>query len=715
MNPTSSPVDYYPQSPGYREAQWDGITDQTPRYSYRLDDTELYSLIQQKRAAHQQFTESVLKLDSRRARNRDYWRGKHYSEDANAPGGYHSDYMDPIIFENSETRFSLASQRMPDISVIAKDDNQKAVETANVVEKFLNKKVNNKVTQRMMKDGLRQHEINYTAAIKCLWDPNLGNGNGDFKFVLVNPARLILDPTAIIPHDGFTADNMEFVGEILEEPVEVVYGKFPGKAAELKGLLETTALLGGVSAPSKIKYEEWWLRYYKNGQTYEATCWFYQTICLDQTRNPYYDWDGYKVNQPSVDKDGNYKVTSSLKNEMRYYNYFEIPRKPYIFFTYQNLGESPYDDTTPLEQAIPSQRLVNRVARQITQISENAVPKKVFGNLITKEDARRVSNDPDESIWLDTPDVSTAMTWFNADPPAPELFNLLQDTRTRLDGIFNTHGPIKGEQGSASESGTAKQITREGDLTVSDDLVDIVVERVVYEMAGWAMQMAKLFYDEPHFLRASGNDGSVLSAQLTRKDFQDGLEVDVKANSVDKMTNRQDALNLAGRKAIDPLSMLEDMDKPNPKERVRRLIAFLNGAQDGYQTYLKEIDTELEATQNTTPAFTPGGDQTETQENAKDDIQQMVEGQILAPPNKFDKTYVAAVLSFVRSGQFKSLPADIQSNFKDFVQQLSQNFQNFATNTPGAAFAQGPALPMPPGVQTGAGAPIAPPQPPGVQ
>lgn len=714
MNPVN-PIDYYADYPGYRQQQTPGVTDVTPRYSWRLEDSELYSLIQQKRGEHQLFVESVLKLDERRRRNRDYWRGKHYGDDTNMPGGYQSDYVDPIIYENSEKRFSLASQRMPDISVIAKDDNNKAVETAGVVEKFLNKKVNNKVTQRMMKDGLRSHELNYTAAIKCIWDPNLANGTGDFKFVLVNPNRLILDPTAIIPHDGYTADNMEFVGEILEEPVEVVYSKFPGKAQELRQLLETTALLGGVKAPSKIKYEEWWLRYYKDGKTYEATTWFYQTICLDQVRNPYYDWEGYKVFQPKLDANGNYKQTSTLQDEMRYYNYFEIPRKPYMFFTYQNLGESPYDDTTPLEQAIPSQRLVNRVARQITQISENAVPKKIFGNAITKEDARRVSNDPDESIWLDTADVSNAMTWYAAEPPAPELFQLLQDTRQRLDGIFSTHGPIKGEQGNASESGTAKQITREGDLTDSDDLVDIVVERIVFEMAGWAMQMAKLFYDEPHFLRASGNDGSVLSMQLTRKDFQDGLEVDVKANSVDAITNRTDALNLAGRKAIDPLSMFEDMDKTNAKERVRRLIAFINGPQDGYQTYLKEIDTELEATQNTQPAFTQGGEGTETADNAKDDIQQMVEGQILAPPDKFDQTYVQAILSFVRSGQFGSLPDDIKSNFRDFVKQMSQNFQNFNVNTPGAAFAQGPALPMPPGVQTGAAAPVAPPAPMGVQ
>lgn len=692
-----NPIDYYPQYRDNRGNYDDTVIDFSGRYSLPLDDNALYTLIQQKRNAAQQFAESDLKLDERRRRNRDYWRGKHYAEDVGTPGDYHSDYMDPIIHENAERRFTLASQRMPDIVCTPHDDNQKSVEDTKIVEKFLNKKVNNKVNQRLIKDGLRVHELDYTAAVKCVWDPALSRGNGDFKFVLIRPRNLLLDPTAVIPHDGYTADNMEFIGELLEEPVEVVYAKFPKKAGELKAMLETTSTLKGAPMPAKIRYEEWWLRYYQGGKTYEATTWFYLTLCLEQRRNPYYDWEGYKVYLPKLDKNGNYKQTTTLDSETRYYNYFEIPRKPYMFFTYENLGETPLDDTTSFEQAIPTQRLINRVGRQIVEISDNAVPKKVFGNLITKEDARRVSNDPDESIWLDAPDVSNAMTWIQAEPPSPALTALLQDARQRMDGIFNTHGPIKGEQSQNAESGTAKQITREGDLTQSDDLVDIVVERIVFEMAGWAMQMAKLFYDEPHFLRTTGKDGQVLSAELTRKSFIDGIDVDVKANSVDKMTNRADALNLAGRKAIDPLSMYEDMDKTNPKERVRRLVSFLNGANDAYATYMAEVGIELESQSNPQPPFTVGGDQTESDQDAKKDIQSMVQGQIIAPPDKFDQKYVQVILTFVHSGQFGTLPNDIKQNFKDFVRQLSQNFQNFAVNTPGAAFAQGPVLPGVPG------------------
>jgi hypothetical protein len=155
---------------------------------------------------------------------------------------------------------------------------------------------------------------------------------------------------------------------------------------------------------------------------------------------------------------------------------------------------------------------------------------------------------------------------------------------------------------------------------------------------------------------------------------------------------------MASRKAIDPLSMFEDMEKSNPRERVRRLIAFLNGANDGYQSYLAEVGIQLESTSNPQPPFTVGGQDTESSEDAQHDIQQMTQGNILSPPDKFDQNYVTAFVKFVNSGQFGSLPDDIKSNFRDFVKQLSQNFQNFNVNTPGSAFTQGPALPGVPGV-----------------
>jgi hypothetical protein len=126
---------------------------------------------------------------------------------------------------------------------------------------------------------------------------------------------------------------------------------------------------------------------------------------------------------------------------------------------------------------------------------------------------------------------------------------------------------------------------------------------------------------------------------------------------------------------------------------------------------MKEINLELEATQNPQPPFTVGGDQTETAAQAKEDVKDMATGQIISPPDKFDQTYVQTFIQFIRSGQFKTLDPDIQSNFRDFITQLIRNFQNFNVNTPGSAFTPGAAQPIPPGIpQPGQGTGM-PPQP----
>lgn len=659
----------------------DGISDPTPPLHLPIDDDELLSVLRQKEKDAKQYFDSTLELRERQKRNRDFWRGKHY-KDGTGFEDWQSDFQDNAIYEDLETRITLASARMPDIIVTPPNDTNESVEKARVYEKILNSKVNSATTQRTIKRGLRFHHLNFFAVLKGRWDPNLANGTGDFVFELVRRDRILFDYTATVPDTGFTADNMDYIIEYIEEPVSVVLAKFPRKRQELLARVSADKTLKKVG--SKMVYQECWFTWYDlQGQIYEGVCWKFQDLILDKKRNPYYDWEGYQVPQPRMDSEGDFKPAGSLTKEQRFYNYFERPRKPYIFFSYQNLDESPIDDTTPVEQAIPLQKVVNRTGRLIVEISENTVPKKVIaGKFMEKEAARELTSDPDEIIYLDGADnANEGISTIAAAPPSPELLALQNAARLRIDALFSAHPTTKGEN-TGDQSGLSKQVSREGDLTMSDDLVDIVVERVIYEQACWATQFMKLFYDQPHYVRRIGQDGSLLYQEFGRQDIQDGVLIDVKASSIDAMTRRSDAINLASRKAIDPLTMFEDMEMPNPKERVRRLISFLNGGNDAFATYMAEIDVEMEHQQQAPPGTGAPTDATEQQ--AQIDIQNMVAGQVIAPPDHFDVTYVKAFLSFVQSGQFDALSPEVKQNFQQYVTELEQNFQNFAVATPNA-------------------------------
>jgi hypothetical protein len=220
-------------------------------------------------------------------------------------------------------------------------------------------------------------------------------------------------------------------------------------------------------------------------------------------------------------------------------------------------------------------------------------------------------------------------------------------------------------------------------------MVDIVVERVMYEIACWAVQMMKLNYSEDHFIRAIGADGNMINSKLHRDKIADGLLVDVEATSVDKQTRRSDAMNLASRKAIDPLTMFEDLDMPNPKERLRRWAAFTNGTNDGFASYLAEVDIEFEHQKqaptdvNTNPVV---GEPNADAQQAQADIQALASGQKVEPPKAFDATYVQTFLDFTESGQFAQLDPDTQDAIKSFVNQLQSAAQDMTQ--PGAVAPQ---------------------------
>ncbi|HJZ04279.1 MAG TPA: hypothetical protein VJ327_00255 [Patescibacteria group bacterium] len=662
----------YPEIPSATQEQTTEVTVVSSPLTLDIDDNDLVSVIEFKISEAEAFYKNELKLESRRRTNVEMWLGKQLDE--SKLYDWQARYQDNIIWQDLETRISIAASRMPDIIVTPSDESEEKRDIAKQLEKGLDIKIKSDSSKRLIKHGLRNLHLYLQSAIKCRWDPNKGK-DGDFLFELVRPARMIVDHTAIIPDEGFTADNMEMIVEWLEKPVSLVMSEFPAKRDELMrelGIIKGTAR----QMSSKIKYQEVWFTWYdKQGKKFDGVCWKYNKLILGKMKNPYFDWEGYTKSrqEPNVengmtemDENGQPLMVDTL-----YHNHFDRPRPPYIFLTHQNLGRSPVDDTSAVEQSIPLQKAVNKRGRQITELADRSNPKLGFaGKYITKEDARRVTNDPDEHIWLQNADnINQAMTSIPGSPPSPVLLNDLLVNRSQIDSKFATHSTTRGEI-QPNESGISKQITREGDLMISDDLANIVVERVVYEMANWATQMMKVMYDKPHYVKDLGANGELLQAELQRDKIDDGILVNVKASTTDQQQKRMDALTLAGQGSIDPLSLIEDLDMPNPKERAKRLIAFLS---KDFQTYAQTIGVELwgggQPPQEGVQSGMPG--QGGGQQQAVLDIQRLQAGEQFEPSPP-DADYVQTLIEYVNSDDFANQPEQVKMAFRDFVGKLKQ-------------------------------------------
>ena len=640
--------------------QQEAVIDATNALSLPIEDVDLISVINEKIANSTQHFKK-LKLDERRKLNRDFWKGDQLDL-SKLDLRYQVPYIDNIVYDDLETRIALVAGRMPDIITTAPNDDPQSVQNAKDLEDVLGYRITSSLMKRLIKDTLRNYHLDFTSVIKIRWDKNKGD-NGDFVYELVRANRIGFDHTATIPHDGFTTDNCDLIYEWIEEPLAVVLAKFPKSKDKLTAMLGGQNSLNAKRMISKIRYQECWFRWYSdNGEMIIGVCWKYNNLILDKQKNPYWDWDGTaKIEATDQNQYASNKV---------YHNYFEQPRMPYILATYQNLGESIIDETTPMEQAIPLQKISNKRGAQITELADRVAPRYAFtGSVISKEEARRVDpKDPSESIWLDNvdpnADIRKGMMVTQSAPPPPILYQDQVGLRSRIDSKFSTHSTTRGET-QAHESGISKQITREGDLTVADDMSEIVVERIIYEMVSWALQMIKMFYDKPHMIRFSGKDGERIHREITQDHIEDGLIAEVKASSVDKQTRKADAMSLVQAQSIDPQTLFEDLDVDNPKERTRRLLAFQTGVNDGFTSYLKEIESDGGG-----GGGSGGAENTLPPEQADQDIQALVSGQPVQISGVPSDAYVQQFAQFIQSPDFASLAPEIQQAIKQHIMQL---------------------------------------------
>lgn len=575
-----------------------GIVVEQPELNTGLDDFSLNAILDA-RITESKTVYEQLKLEDRRKRNRDYWLGKQVKDTDGLP------YVDNVIWQNTEHRISIAVGRMPEMLVTPGDRSLQSRGKAQVLERVLDIDFSTKEKKRLMKNGLRHNHLYMIGILKGCWNPNKGMF-GDYEFNLCDPRKVLISHTGTIPEDGFTADNCDLITEIVEEPVAVVMAKFPGKRNELMQMMHS-------NDPSRlattIKYQEIWYTYHdRNGQILEGVCWRYNHLILRNIRNPYFDFTGYQ--KPIYDSYGrpSYNQFGQVQTQQVFRNFFDRPRKPYMFFSYQNLGDTPIDSTTAVEQSIPLQQNLNKTGKQIRDITDGVTNKYAANNKISQDQFRNVTSDPKQGMWLDTDEpVSNVVTSFRNDGPPVSLFNDMNQTRQQIDAKFNTHATTRGET-RAAESGISKQISREGDLVTSDDIVEIVLERVLEEAGSWAIQFMKLMYVDAHFKSKMGKDGQLIQEWVQRDMIDDGIALSVRGSTTDKMRAQSLAIQRAEAGIIDPLTMLEDMDVPNPKEQALRTILFKMGegeGGDGFASYMNYAGLEMPQPQTPQPGI-PG-------------------------------------------------------------------------------------------------------------
>lgn len=614
-------------------AQPDTVVVNTPPLYLPIDDSIiLQTLNEAERNART--VRAKLNIDKRSEECRKFWKGEQV-DGSKLDARYQIMHVDNVVRQDLENKIKLATGHVPDIFASPPDNQGFNREASNDLQSLLRDRFSGGVTKRLLKNGLRKLDLDFIAILKVRYDKEQQKA----CYELLDSKNVLFGEGSKVYEDGFTIDGTDILFHYVEEATQQVLNKFPKKANELMALLAASHK----TIPSRIIYTEAHFKWYdQQGKAHEGVSWRYQNVLLDKMRQPYYDYDNEQV------------------------NFFDRPRKPFILISYTNLGESVYETTTDVEQTIPINRIINKRRRQITEIADRSVPKLAFmGGAMTAEMARNISPSSQEAIILtdqySETGIDKAMAIIPATPPNPILYNDMTDLRGRIDSVFATHGTTRGESGGSNQSGVSKQISREGDLVTSDDISSFVLERVIYELASWEMQMLRLFHDDDRKpLRITNTEGETEFIEMTRKKVETDIQVVVVASSTDKQTRRADALQLLEAQAIDPYTLLEDLDVPNPRERMRRLKAFIEATKSGnLDAYMEVIGVDPK---------TPFA----SEDDAKRDLDILRSGntvQLRMP----DEKYVSVFTSLVKSPEYTDPQMSQEQGWTEYAKSLVAN------------------------------------------
>ena len=509
------------------------------------------------------------------------------------------------VFVNMEAVINSLIANPPGINILPARDGEEAQDFARKLESFYRKKFNDLNTKEIMRMGLRNLYFARLLVIKAFWNPVIN----DFDYRAIDPRKVRFGRYARKEQDS------EFAIEEIEDNLASVIERFPAKKEELMkkdGIADDKTLY--VKNP-EIKYQEAWIQ--------DSVIFKYGNIILDCIKNPYWDWDGILVTEeeekeldetgeeggetkegeepagltteerrrkiqdikleqderkaamsPQVNPETGEEEMSEEQYKSYYFNYFDSPRKPYIFATIFNNENSPVGRTDMITLSAELQRSIDKRKMDIDENCElaNGIVK-VDAEVMGKDDAQRIRWETKGIIW--GKGVVNGVQRETGQALPSMVFDDMLDSRSEIDNIMAATSAFRGErEGQETKAGRLALIQQS--FLRLNELVQ-VVDYVSLEMFSWGMQLAKTRYTEYHYAKWMGKEGAREVIEIIQDDFETGSEVTVIAGKtlpVDDEFKYEQAQNDVREGFIAPSDYLEIAKYDNAKELAKNAVLY---------------------------------------------------------------------------------------------------------------------------------------------
>jgi hypothetical protein len=478
------------------------------------------------------------------------------------------------VFVSIETMAAIITSVTPEPYVIVTPRGQQARNLKDKLERHLRDEWEFfQNMQQKFEQLMRMYYMSRVSFLKVRWNDTFD----DFEFKPVKLKKLRFDMDAI------TVDDSPFFSEKVKLTIGELRVMFPDKQKEIDKILAGFDSSERKGDRSDIVITEYWGKYLDDkGKVVTYVTWIYQDTVFDRILNPYWNTNGD--------------------------NHFRVGRFPYIPLNSISIAESMVDETSPIEQAIPLQDLINKRKRQIDRNAGNA-----NGKWVASSDAMSQSQ-------FDGIGPNTDKIFLDGDDPNPNGLSLqtgraldggvfadLQDSKREIDNIFGTHETTRGELGAASETLGGQRLRRDSDFGRLD-LTARSYEQVAEEVYNWMVQMMYVKYKAPKDIASVKEEGVPEDRiknevgmndkdidTISKKDFKGHrVKVIVKRGTTrpkDPAALAADAVTLRQTGVLNPITFFEMYGAKNPQQEARREFLWHNSPEmlfpelTGYELY----------------------------------------------------------------------------------------------------------------------------------
>lgn len=518
------------------------------------------------------------------------------------------------IFVNMEAVINSLIANPPGINILPARDGNVAQDFARKLESFFRKKYTDLNIKETMRMGYRNLYFGRLMVIKAFWNPALGNG-GDFDFRAIDPRKVRFGKYARKEQDS------EFAIEEIDDNLCAVIDRFPSKKAELMkkyGITDEDELY--IKNPD-VTYKEAWIN--------DSVIFKLDNIILGTIKNPYWDWDGILITEaeeqelkdlegqsrrdklqsikleqskrqppaPAPEKGIIQKGIDAIKNVFTsqneeptngatdpvqptetykpyYFNYFDAPRKPYIFATIFNNENTPIGRTDMITLSAELQKGIDKRKMDIDENCElaNGI-LKVDATVMGKSDAQRIRFETKGVIW--GKGVKDGVTRETGQALPQIVFDDMLDSRSEIDNIMAASSAFRGEREGQETKAGRLALIQQSYLRLNE-LVQLG-DYVAKEIFDWGMQLSKTRYTEYHYAKWMGKEGAREVIELIQDDFEEGSEVTIiagKSLPVDNEFKFEQAQNDVEKGYIAPPDYLEIAQYDNAKELSKNAVLY---------------------------------------------------------------------------------------------------------------------------------------------